>query len=124
MSLEDHNLATMLEDVKTEKVAITDSNYIDYCLHEQGLGMKDAEDLRERELQRLLRVYNTRTEPILRREIGTDGIDDDEAVPAYPEVPDTFQPFTDEQQRKIDEFTEAFHHYSRALQYTLTKVTK
>eukprot|EP00971_Amphidinium_carterae_P197332 3916956-Amphidinium_carterae.1 len=24
MSLEDHNLATMLEDVKTEKVAITD----------------------------------------------------------------------------------------------------
>eukprot|EP00971_Amphidinium_carterae_P170869 3386404-Amphidinium_carterae.1 len=30
MSLEDHNLANMLEDVKTEKVAITDANYIDY----------------------------------------------------------------------------------------------
>eukprot|EP00971_Amphidinium_carterae_P242620 4817293-Amphidinium_carterae.1 len=25
---------------------------------------------------------------------------------------------------QIDEFTEAFHHYSKALQYTLTKVTK
>eukprot|EP00971_Amphidinium_carterae_P160200 3175721-Amphidinium_carterae.1 len=35
MSLEDHNLATMLEDVKTQKVAIVDANYIDYYLHQQ-----------------------------------------------------------------------------------------
>eukprot|EP00971_Amphidinium_carterae_P231649 4597310-Amphidinium_carterae.1 len=59
-----------------------------------------------------------------RRESGEDGVPADEAVPAYPEVPDTFHPFTDEQHVKIDEFTEAFNHYSRALQYTLTKVTK
>eukprot|EP00971_Amphidinium_carterae_P107595 2130790-Amphidinium_carterae.2 len=32
MSLEDHNLATMLEDVKTQRVAIVDANYIDYYL--------------------------------------------------------------------------------------------
>eukprot|EP00971_Amphidinium_carterae_P085385 1689080-Amphidinium_carterae.1 len=132
MSLEDHNLATMLEDVKTEKITIKDANYIDFCLHEKGLGSKDAEDLREKELQKLLRVYNTRTEPILRsnadrarrRERGEEGIGDDEAVPPYPEVPDTFNPFTDDQQLKIDEFAEAFNHYSRALQYTWTKVTK
>eukprot|EP00971_Amphidinium_carterae_P229520 4553724-Amphidinium_carterae.1 len=54
MSLEDHNLATMLEDIKTEKVAITDVNYIDVCLHAQGLGSKDEEEPRDRQLQRLL----------------------------------------------------------------------
>eukprot|EP00971_Amphidinium_carterae_P001445 28882-Amphidinium_carterae.1 len=122
----------MLENIKTEKVAITDANYIDFCLHEQGLGSKDAEELRDRELQRLLRMYTTRTEPIIqrsaerqqRRAAGIEGVDADEPVPDPPTVPDTFQPFTDEHQEKIDEFTEAFHHYSRALQYTLTKVTK
>eukprot|EP00971_Amphidinium_carterae_P108882 2156090-Amphidinium_carterae.1 len=115
----------MLEDVKTQKVAIVDANYINDYLHEQGLGQKDEE-----ELQRMVRVYNTRAEPILRRsadkarrrEAGEDGIPIDEAVPPFPEVPDTFQPLTDEQRTKIEEFTDAFNHYSRALQYTLTKV--
>eukprot|EP00971_Amphidinium_carterae_P262189 5200790-Amphidinium_carterae.1 len=77
-------------------------------------------------------MYTTRTEPIIqrnadrarRRAAGIDGIDDDEPIPDSPTVPDTFRPFTDEQQEKIDEFTEAFHHYTRALQHTLTKVTK
>eukprot|EP00971_Amphidinium_carterae_P262190 5200790-Amphidinium_carterae.2 len=50
MSLEDHNLATM-EDVKTEKVAITDLSYIDFYLHAQGLGEKDADEIRDQELQ-------------------------------------------------------------------------
>eukprot|EP00971_Amphidinium_carterae_P060529 1197934-Amphidinium_carterae.1 len=132
MSLEDHNLSNMLEDVKTQKVAIVDANYIDYHLHQQGLGQKNEDELREKKLQKLLRVYNTRTEPILRRdakkakrrESGEDGVPADEAVPAYPELPDTFDPFTDEQLVKINEFMEAFNHYSRALQHTLTKVTK
>eukprot|EP00971_Amphidinium_carterae_P006413 126602-Amphidinium_carterae.1 len=132
MSLEDHNLATMLEEVKTQKVAIVDTNYIDYYLHEQGLGQKDEDEIREKELQRMVRVYNTRVEPILqrnaekarRREGGEDGVPVDRAVPPFPEVPDTFEPFNDEQRAKIDQFTEAFSHYSRALQYTLTKVTK
>eukprot|EP00971_Amphidinium_carterae_P010753 212458-Amphidinium_carterae.1 len=35
MSLEDHNLANTLEDVTTEKVAITDANYVDYCLQQE-----------------------------------------------------------------------------------------
>eukprot|EP00971_Amphidinium_carterae_P186906 3710031-Amphidinium_carterae.1 len=83
MSLEDHNLATILEDIKTEKVAINDMNYVDFRLHEQGLGQKDAEELRDKELQRLLRLYTTRTEPIIqrnaerrqRRQAGIDGVD-------------------------------------------------
>eukprot|EP00971_Amphidinium_carterae_P012800 252419-Amphidinium_carterae.1 len=59
-----------------------------------------------------------------RREAGIDGIDNDEPIPDPPTAPDTFRPFTDDQRGKINEFTEAFHHHSRALQYTLTKVTK
>eukprot|EP00971_Amphidinium_carterae_P111739 2212986-Amphidinium_carterae.1 len=42
----------------------------------------------------------------------------------YQSYQKTFQPFTEEQQKHIDEFTEAFNHYSRVLQYILTKVTK
>eukprot|EP00971_Amphidinium_carterae_P116826 2313868-Amphidinium_carterae.1 len=72
--------------------------------------MKYEEELREKEPQRLLRVYNTRTEPTLRRnakrvrrkEAGIDGVEEDERLPDYPEVPDTFLPFTDDQQQKID----------------------
>eukprot|EP00971_Amphidinium_carterae_P318614 6333139-Amphidinium_carterae.1 len=37
MSLEDHNMASILKDIKTQKHPIVDVNYIDYCLHEQGL---------------------------------------------------------------------------------------
>eukprot|EP00971_Amphidinium_carterae_P043225 850556-Amphidinium_carterae.1 len=67
MSLEDHNLATMFEVVKTLKVAIVDANYIDYYPHEQRLGQKDEDKIREKKLQKMVRVYNTRAEPILRR---------------------------------------------------------
>eukprot|EP00971_Amphidinium_carterae_P126446 2504999-Amphidinium_carterae.1 len=54
MSLEDHNLANILEDIKTEKVAIIDANYVDFRLHEQGLGQKEAEEIRDKELQPLV----------------------------------------------------------------------
>eukprot|EP00971_Amphidinium_carterae_P172530 3420061-Amphidinium_carterae.2 len=67
MSLEDHNLATLMENVKTQTVPISDAGYIDHELHEQELGHEDAAKAREKELQRLLRVYTTRTEPIIRR---------------------------------------------------------
>eukprot|EP00971_Amphidinium_carterae_P071092 1405613-Amphidinium_carterae.1 len=78
------------------------------------------------------RTYARDTPPILRRNAknarrrrdGDDGLPADEAVPTTPELPKTFKPFTDEQQKHIDEFTEAFNHYSRVLQYILTKVTK
>eukprot|EP00971_Amphidinium_carterae_P226021 4482949-Amphidinium_carterae.1 len=113
MSLEDHNLASILEDVKTQKYSIVDSNYIDYYLHEQGLGLT---------LHIQCRYYDA--EKARRRANGDDGVPADEAVPALPELPENFKSFTDEQQQKIDDFTEAFNHYSRALQYTLTKVTK
>eukprot|EP00971_Amphidinium_carterae_P002925 57299-Amphidinium_carterae.3 len=37
MSLEDHNLANILEDTKTQKQSIVDAHYIDYYLQQQGL---------------------------------------------------------------------------------------
>eukprot|EP00971_Amphidinium_carterae_P028575 562616-Amphidinium_carterae.1 len=66
MSLEDHNLATLMENVKTQTVPINAAGYIDQKLHEQGFGHDDAEKT-EDVLQRLLRLYTTRTEPIIRR---------------------------------------------------------
>eukprot|EP00971_Amphidinium_carterae_P241548 4796186-Amphidinium_carterae.1 len=128
MSLEDHNMANILEDVKTQKYPIVDANCIHYCLH----GQKDEDEIRKKELTKQLRAHSTRAEPIMRRNQekakrrseGEEGVPADEVVPPHLELPDTFKAFTDEQQQKIDEFTEAFHHYSRALQYTLTKVTK
>eukprot|EP00971_Amphidinium_carterae_P232711 4618280-Amphidinium_carterae.1 len=132
MSLEDHNLATIMEDIKTEKVAISDAKYIDFRLHEQGLGQKNAEEARDNELQRLLGLYATRMEPITqrnaekrqRRQARIDGVEADEVAPESRTVPNTFKSFTDEQQASIDEYTEAFLYYNRALQYALTRVTK
>eukprot|EP00971_Amphidinium_carterae_P075279 1487934-Amphidinium_carterae.1 len=132
MSLEDHNLASILEDTKTQKQAIVDALYIDYHLHDQGLGQKDEDEIKEKELNRLLREHTRDTGPIVRRNAenarrrrdGEDGVPADEAVPPIPELPKNFKPFTEEQQKHIDEFTEAFNHYSRVLQYILTKVTK
>eukprot|EP00971_Amphidinium_carterae_P298158 5924417-Amphidinium_carterae.1 len=37
MSLEDHNLASILDDSKTQKQSIVDAHYIDYYLQQQGL---------------------------------------------------------------------------------------
>eukprot|EP00971_Amphidinium_carterae_P297657 5913815-Amphidinium_carterae.1 len=67
MLLEDHNLATLMENVTTQTLPINDASYIDHKLHQQGLGHEDAEKTHADELRRLLRVYTTRTEPILRR---------------------------------------------------------
>eukprot|EP00971_Amphidinium_carterae_P348620 6490595-Amphidinium_carterae.4 len=67
MSLEDHNLSNIMEDLKTEKIAINDANYIDFQPHEQGLGQKNAEKRKDEELQRLPPLYTTRTVPIIRR---------------------------------------------------------
>eukprot|EP00971_Amphidinium_carterae_P170870 3386405-Amphidinium_carterae.1 len=55
------------EDIKTQKYPIVDVNYIDYCLHEQGLGQKDEDEIKEKELSKQLRVHATRAEPIMRR---------------------------------------------------------
>eukprot|EP00971_Amphidinium_carterae_P184319 3659225-Amphidinium_carterae.1 len=57
MSLEDHNLASILEDTKTQKQAIVDAHYIDYYLHEQGLGQKDEDESKEKKLEILIREH-------------------------------------------------------------------
>eukprot|EP00971_Amphidinium_carterae_P287499 5706673-Amphidinium_carterae.2 len=55
MLLEDHNLATIMEDTKALKTAIVDDHYIDYVLHQQGLGQQDEDDIRDREVERMTR---------------------------------------------------------------------
>eukprot|EP00971_Amphidinium_carterae_P206966 4106427-Amphidinium_carterae.1 len=133
MSLEDHNLATILEDTKTQKKSIVDAHYIDYYRHVQGLGQEDREEIEDKEVSRLTRQHARDIDAILRcnaekarrrREEREDGIPTDEAVPPLPELLKDFKPFTDDQQKTIDEFTGVFNHYSRVLQYILTKATK
>eukprot|EP00971_Amphidinium_carterae_P236810 4699998-Amphidinium_carterae.1 len=52
MSLEDHNLASIMEDTKILKQTIVDEHYIDYMLHQQGLGQKDEDELRDKKYER------------------------------------------------------------------------
>eukprot|EP00971_Amphidinium_carterae_P182174 3615325-Amphidinium_carterae.1 len=68
MSLEDHKLATIMDNVKTQTVPIVDIEYIeyiDYQLKKQGLGQEDAAKIRDRKRQRLLQRYTTQNEAIL-----------------------------------------------------------
>eukprot|EP00971_Amphidinium_carterae_P052025 1024085-Amphidinium_carterae.1 len=99
-----------MEDTKNLKQAIVDEHYIDYCLHHQGLGQEDEDDLRDKKKRR--------------RDEGPDGVPADEAVPQVPGLPQDYDPFTEPQRKHVEEFKEAFNHYSRVLQYVLTKVTK
>eukprot|EP00971_Amphidinium_carterae_P075150 1485458-Amphidinium_carterae.1 len=130
MSLEDHNLSSIMEETKGMKQAIVDMHYIDYCLHQQGLGQENEEDLKDKELERLTREHaRDVTAPILRRNAenarrrrdGDDGVAADEAVPQVPDLPQDYDSFTENQRKHINEFTEAFNHYSRVLQYILKR---
>eukprot|EP00971_Amphidinium_carterae_P277940 5517249-Amphidinium_carterae.1 len=123
-----------MEDTKNLKQSIVDEHYIDYVLHQQGLGQEDEDDIRDKELERIRREHaRDVTSPILRRnaelasrrrEDGPDGVPADEAVPSIPDLPQGYDPFTDAQRQHVNKFKEAFMHYSRVLQYVLTKTTK
>eukprot|EP00971_Amphidinium_carterae_P077846 1539838-Amphidinium_carterae.1 len=88
-----------MKETKDMKTAIVDEHYIDYMLHQRGLGNEDEEALREKEIERITRERDhTRdvTGPILRRNAilaqrrrdgGPDGVPADEAVPRVPELP-------------------------------------
>eukprot|EP00971_Amphidinium_carterae_P254107 5044617-Amphidinium_carterae.2 len=65
MSLEDHNLDTILEDTKTQKKSIVDAHYIDYYVHVQGLGQEDREESADKELSKLTRRHARDIDPIL-----------------------------------------------------------
>eukprot|EP00971_Amphidinium_carterae_P175626 3480877-Amphidinium_carterae.1 len=67
MSLEDHNLASILEDTKTQKKSIVDAHHVDYYLHEQGLGQEDREEIQEKKVSILTRQHAKDIDPILRR---------------------------------------------------------
>eukprot|EP00971_Amphidinium_carterae_P137823 2731501-Amphidinium_carterae.1 len=72
-----------MEDTKILKQAIVDEHYIDYMLHQQGLGQEDEDELRDKEVDRITREHaRDVTGPILRcnaelarrrREDGPDG---------------------------------------------------
>eukprot|EP00971_Amphidinium_carterae_P195060 3870836-Amphidinium_carterae.1 len=57
MSLEDHNLADIMKEVKDMKTAIVDEHYIDCMLHQRGLGHEDEEGMREREIEKRTREH-------------------------------------------------------------------
>eukprot|EP00971_Amphidinium_carterae_P002619 52189-Amphidinium_carterae.1 len=67
MSLEDHNLATILEDTKTQKKSIVDAHYVDYYLHVQGLGQENKKKIEDKKSSRLTRQHARDIDPILRR---------------------------------------------------------
>eukprot|EP00971_Amphidinium_carterae_P287486 5706516-Amphidinium_carterae.1 len=124
-----------MEDVKRKQYPFTTQatsimNYINKDL-DKKMKRKYEEKLREQELQRRMQAYTTRNEPIIRRNAErqqhrAEGgqTDADEQLPPVPTLPDGYDPFTAEQRAPIAAYTEAFKDYSRALQYTLTKVTK
>eukprot|EP00971_Amphidinium_carterae_P283251 5623245-Amphidinium_carterae.1 len=133
MSLEDHNLADIMKEVKDMKTAIVDEHYIEYMLHLRGLGHEDDEGLREKEVERLSREHQRdisgpalrrNAELARRRRDGEDGVPADEAIPPLQDLPRDYDPFNNDERKHVNDFTEAFYHYSRVLQYTLTKITK
>eukprot|EP00971_Amphidinium_carterae_P254549 5053611-Amphidinium_carterae.1 len=73
------------------KTAIVDEHYIEYMLHERGLGEENEEEIKAKEIERITREHTRDvTGPILRRNAllaqkrrddGPDGVPADEAVP-------------------------------------------
>eukprot|EP00971_Amphidinium_carterae_P287498 5706673-Amphidinium_carterae.1 len=50
-----------------------------------------------------------------RRRDNEDGVPADEAVPPVPDLPQDYDPLTTSQRQHVNEFKEAFNHYSRVL---------
>eukprot|EP00971_Amphidinium_carterae_P164953 3270140-Amphidinium_carterae.1 len=131
------HLATLMEDVKYQKDTIVDDDYIQHELEKRELSQKDADKIRAKELQRLLRdtscstesdIYEEKREPNTtttrcQREQGED-VEPNEELPPLPKVPEDFKPFTEDEQDTINEYIDAFRYYSKVLQYTLTKATQ
>eukprot|EP00971_Amphidinium_carterae_P213454 4236092-Amphidinium_carterae.3 len=67
MSLEDHNIAQLMDEVRQQTVPIVDEDYIEYELERQGLSLNDADMKKATELQRLLQAYAAQNAAILQR---------------------------------------------------------
>eukprot|EP00971_Amphidinium_carterae_P110440 2187902-Amphidinium_carterae.2 len=128
MSLEDHNLVTVMNDARDQSdqtVPINNAGYIDHRLHEKGLGYENGKKLRDQKLQRLMQDYTTANAGAIRKNASRaahrlqgDTVEADEVLPPVPTLPDDYDLFSPEQRESINAYTEAFHHHSRALQYT------
>eukprot|EP00971_Amphidinium_carterae_P276846 5494259-Amphidinium_carterae.1 len=78
-----------MKETKDMKNAIVDEHFIDYMLHQRGLGQEDEEGLREKEIDRRTREHQRDVSgPILRsnaelarrrRDDGPDGVPADAA---------------------------------------------
>eukprot|EP00971_Amphidinium_carterae_P111334 2205315-Amphidinium_carterae.1 len=57
-----------MKDTKDMKTAIVDEHYIDYMLHQRGLGQENEDAIKEKEIERITREHSRYvTAPILRR---------------------------------------------------------
>eukprot|EP00971_Amphidinium_carterae_P143477 2842729-Amphidinium_carterae.2 len=117
MSLEENNISLRLDNMKRETMPIIDLN-----------SLKDADETMPKQLQRLLKRYAAQDAHALqrneeRREQG-ERANVDEVLPPTAEPPTDYEPFTATERKMINEYTEAFHCYSKVLQYTLNKATK
>eukprot|EP00971_Amphidinium_carterae_P345146 6485931-Amphidinium_carterae.1 len=118
-----------MDGVKRQTIPIIDANYIEHQLDKAKLLEREAEKRKQTKLQRLLQQYATRNADLLqrneerreRRERREGGVEPDERVPQAPTLPDTYEPFTDDERRTINEFTDAFNYYSKLFQYLFNK---
>eukprot|EP00971_Amphidinium_carterae_P125541 2487080-Amphidinium_carterae.1 len=97
-----------MKETKDMKTAIVDEHYIDYMLHQRGLGHEDEDGIREQEVDRRTREHQRDvTGPILRRNTelarrrrdGEDGVPADEAVPPLQDLPSDYDPLTEEERK-------------------------
>eukprot|EP00971_Amphidinium_carterae_P107983 2137836-Amphidinium_carterae.1 len=100
MSLEDHNIAQLMDEAKQQTVLIMDEDYIEYELERQGLSLKDTD---YNSMHRRMRQYHKNEEQRERREQGERQVKQDETLPPTPEVPDTYEPFTAEERERDDQ---------------------
>eukprot|EP00971_Amphidinium_carterae_P284679 5652118-Amphidinium_carterae.1 len=113
-----------MKETKDMKNAIVDEYYIEHMLHLRGLGQEDEDELKKKEIDRIARehqrdisgpILRANAELARRRRDGEDGVPADAAVPPVPDLHKDYDPFNDDERKHVNEFTEAFHHYSRVL---------
>eukprot|EP00971_Amphidinium_carterae_P335965 6472069-Amphidinium_carterae.2 len=84
-----------MDDIKTQTVPKVDEDCIEHELKKRGLSYEDADKKKDKELQRLLQAYAVQNTVMLQRI--EERQEQDEALPPTPEVPDTFEPLTDDE---------------------------
>eukprot|EP00971_Amphidinium_carterae_P235837 4680396-Amphidinium_carterae.1 len=90
---------------------IYDDSFIDHELDKQNLSSFETDRRRGAKLRRLMDEYSATNRG-------------DEAIPQAQELPEDYEPFTEEKRKTTHDYKEAFTTYSRLLQYTFNKSYK